>query len=135
MDVWRKGLKKNLLTITSLSRYVKPAYRAGLANKHGVSLTRASFERLLDRFSLFYTIPVYNRTGGRPRKLQHHHQVLGLLLAFYVGSMKCRSLCLTFGIPTATLSRVLAEAEEALAKALQGWKLRAPKQESKIGHV
>ncbi|KAL3667221.1 hypothetical protein V7S43_007456 [Phytophthora oleae] len=52
------------------------------------SLSRAAFTRLLVRFAEFYEIPRYNPKGGRPRKLQQHHQVLGLLLAYYLGSMQ-----------------------------------------------
>ncbi|ETL45959.1 hypothetical protein L916_04075 [Phytophthora nicotianae] len=117
MVIWNNGLEENLINTTSLSR--------------------ASFEQLLGRFALFYNapqcspsswlipdeqffIPAYNRAGGRPRKLQHHHQVLGLVLAFYEGSMNYTLLCLAFGIPPATLSRILNEAEAALAQALRG---------------
>jgi hypothetical protein len=60
--------------------------------------------------------------GGRPRKLQNHHQVLGVLLAFYVGSMQRLSLCKEFGVPPSTLARVLNAAEEALASALQDFR-------------
>ncbi|ETM52254.1 hypothetical protein L914_04088 [Phytophthora nicotianae] len=118
MVIWNNGLEENLINTTSLSR--------------------ASFEQLLGRFALFYNapqcspsswlipdeqffIPAYNRAGGRPRKLQHHHQVLGLVLAFYEGSMNYTLLRLAFGIPPATLSRVLNEAEAALAQALRGF--------------
>ncbi|ETN13437.1 hypothetical protein PPTG_08267 [Phytophthora nicotianae INRA-310] len=101
MVIWNNGLEENLINTTSLSR--------------------ASFEQLLGRFALFYKIPAYNRAGGRPRKLQHYHQVLGLVLAFYEGSMNYTLLCLAFGIPPATLSRILNEAEAALAQALRGF--------------
>ncbi|EGZ16235.1 hypothetical protein PHYSODRAFT_506870 [Phytophthora sojae] len=83
--------------------------------------TRHSFDRLLERFSTFYCIPRFRPKGGRPRKLQHHHQVLGLLLAFYVGSMQHKSLCSNFGVPPATLRRVLSGAEESMKRALAGF--------------
>jgi hypothetical protein len=82
---------------------------------------RRSFERHLQRFEICYSIPQYRQKGGRPRKLQHHHQVLGLLLAFYVGSMQHKSLCSIFGVPHSTLSRVLTEGEEALKASLVGF--------------
>ncbi|KAF4033489.1 hypothetical protein GN244_ATG14565 [Phytophthora infestans] len=66
-----------------------------------------AFEQLLERFSQFYFIPVYNPAGGRPRRLQHHHQR--------------STLCSEFGVPPSTLSRVLNAAEEALASALVGF--------------
>lgn len=69
---------------------------------------------------LYYEIPIYSTKGGRPRKLQHHHQVLGLLLAFYVGCEYRGRLCLMFGVPP-TLTRVLNAAEDALASALCGF--------------
>lgn len=83
-----------------------------------VYVFRAAFTRLLDRFSVFYIIPQYNSEGDRPRKLQQHHQVLGLLLAFYVGSMKNNALIMIFGVPPSILSRVLKDAEKAFSLAL-----------------
>ncbi|KAF1774424.1 hypothetical protein GQ600_286 [Phytophthora cactorum] len=77
--------------------------------------------RLLVQFSLCYEIRVYSPSGGRPRKLQHHHQVLGVLLAFYAGSTKRASLCLNFGILLSTLSWVLIDAEDAFSRALRGF--------------
>ncbi|KAE9275252.1 hypothetical protein PF001_g26673 [Phytophthora fragariae] len=84
------------------------------------SLTRSAFNQLLRRFSRFYYIPRH-MTRGRPTKLKHHHQVLGLVLCFYVGSMEQSSLCMLFGAPPSTLSRTLARAEGALAQALSGY--------------
>ncbi|KAE8966979.1 hypothetical protein PR003_g26302 [Phytophthora rubi] len=84
------------------------------------SLTRSAFNQLLQRFSRFYYIPRHT-TRGRPTKLNHHHQVLGLVLCFYVGSMEQSSLCMLFGAPPSTLSRTLARAEGALAQALSGY--------------
>ncbi|EGZ26758.1 hypothetical protein PHYSODRAFT_470027 [Phytophthora sojae] len=84
------------------------------------SLTRSAFNQLLQRFSHFYYIPRHTKRG-RPTKLKHHHQVLGLVLCFYVGSMEQSSLCMLFGVPPSTLSRTLARAEEALAQALSGY--------------
>ncbi|KAG3175356.1 hypothetical protein PC128_g17795 [Phytophthora cactorum] len=54
-------------------------------------------------FSLFFTITKYSQRGGRPRKLQHRHQVLGLVLSVYVGSMQNNALCMMFGVPFSTL--------------------------------
>jgi hypothetical protein len=47
--------------------------------------------------------------------------VLGVLLAFYVGSMQRSSLCKEFGVPPSTLARVLNAAEESLSLALQNF--------------
>ncbi|KAE8982451.1 hypothetical protein PR001_g23726 [Phytophthora rubi] len=101
MDTWQRGSDENLITTTSLSR--------------------GAFCDLLNRFASFYEIPSYYPRGGRPRKLQQHHQVLGLLLAFYVGSMQRASLCKEFGVPPSTLARVLNSAEIALSRALHGF--------------
>ncbi|KAG6964875.1 hypothetical protein JG688_00007500 [Phytophthora aleatoria] len=46
--------------------------------------------------------------------VREHHQVLGLLLRFYKGSMQRDSLCNEFGVPPSTLARVLKSAEDAL---------------------
>ncbi|OWZ09060.1 hypothetical protein PHMEG_00018299 [Phytophthora megakarya] len=101
MYIWAHGTDENLFTITSLGR--------------------KSFGLLMDRFALYYAIPLYRPKGGRPRKLQYHHQVFGLLLAFYVGSMEHKALCAMLGVPHSTLSRVLKHAEDALRQALSGF--------------
>ncbi|OWZ20756.1 hypothetical protein PHMEG_0004788 [Phytophthora megakarya] len=101
MYIWYFGTDENFLNTTSLCR--------------------RSFRQLLDRFSLYYELQNYKPKGGRPRKLQHHHQVLGVLLAFYVGSMGSKDLCMKFGVPGSTLSRVLNEAESAMQRALTGF--------------
>ncbi|KAE9226183.1 hypothetical protein PF004_g11716 [Phytophthora fragariae] len=50
------------------------------------SLTRPAFHQLLRRFVGVYYIRK-KAARGRPSKLRYHHQVLGLVLSFYVGSM------------------------------------------------
>ncbi|POM58725.1 Hypothetical protein PHPALM_36594 [Phytophthora palmivora] len=55
-----------------------------------------SFLLFLERFSLYYYIPMFRRKGGRPVKLKDHHQLIGLLLVFYVGSMEHKTLCSNF---------------------------------------
>ncbi|KAG2976655.1 hypothetical protein PC119_g22113 [Phytophthora cactorum] len=99
--IWLFGPDKNLLNVTDLSRSL--------------------FDWLLQRFALYYNIPRFRSRGGQPRKLESHHEVLGLVMAFYVGSMQHKSLCTTFGVPTSTLSRVLSGAEGALKSALAGF--------------
>uniref|UniRef100_H3GRG7 DDE Tnp4 domain-containing protein n=1 Tax=Phytophthora ramorum TaxID=164328 RepID=H3GRG7_PHYRM len=80
----------------------------------------APFHQLLGRFANFYSLrPPSAR--GRPPKLRYLHQVLGLLLCFYVGSMEHSTLCMVFGLPLATLSRTMSKAEVALYRALQGY--------------
>lgn len=81
------------------------------------SLSRQSFERLLERFRRFYPLPRLNR--GRPRALQTHHQVLGLVLQFYTASIEYKNLCQIFCIPPATLCRILRKAEESLYQTLR----------------
>eukprot|EP00644_Phytophthora_capsici_P005943 jgi/Phyca11/98239/e_gw1.2.1283.1 len=98
MEIWRSGTDKNFLNLTSL--------------------TRAYFCRLLDRLTAFYYIPGYRAKGDRPPRLRRHHQVLGALLCFYVNSVQGRLLCIQFGAPPATMSRVITAAEAALSAAL-----------------
>lgn len=82
---------------------------------------RGAFSQLLSRFARFYQIaPASSR--GRPPKLRYHHQVLGLVLCFYVGSMENSTLCMLFGVPPSTLARILRRAEEALAATLGDYK-------------
>ncbi|KAE8987037.1 hypothetical protein PR003_g8468 [Phytophthora rubi] len=83
---------------------------------NATSLTRASFQQLLRRFARFFYLPPVTAKGGRPTKLRFHHQALGLILCFYVGSMEQGALCKYFGVPPTTLSRYLRRAEEALAR-------------------
>ncbi|KAG2923852.1 hypothetical protein PC110_g15628 [Phytophthora cactorum] len=84
------------------------------------SLTRAALSQLLRRFSQFYRIaPASSR--GRPPKLRYHHQVLGPILCFYVGSTENSTLCMVFGVPSSALSRTLRRAEKTLAKTLEGY--------------
>ncbi|KAE9266389.1 hypothetical protein PR003_g32141, partial [Phytophthora rubi] len=101
MYIWYFGNDENFINVTSLCRQ--------------------SFNRLLERFTMVYRIPRFRPRGGRPRKLQHEHQVLGLTLAFYVGSMQHKSLCSTFGDPHSTLSRLLSIAEVSMSEALIGF--------------
>ncbi|OWZ00822.1 hypothetical protein PHMEG_00027907, partial [Phytophthora megakarya] len=101
MDTWRNGTDLNFVNLTSL--------------------TRSSFCQLLERFAPHYYIVEYSRKGGRPSRLRYHHQVLGLLLCFYVGSMHGSNLCQQFGVPPSTMNRALNAAEAALATALKGY--------------
>ncbi|KAG3131963.1 hypothetical protein C6341_g23121 [Phytophthora cactorum] len=81
---------------------------------------RATFSQLLGRFSQFYRIaPASSR--GRSPKLRYHHQVLGLILCFYVRSIENSTLCMVFGVPPSTLSRTLRRAEKPLAKSLEDY--------------
>ncbi|ETP53073.1 hypothetical protein F442_01999 [Phytophthora nicotianae P10297] len=84
---------------------------------NATSLTRIAFGNLLRRFVGFYYIPRL-QPRGRPFKLRFHHQVLGLVLCYYTGSMELGTLCMLFGVPPITLARTLKREEEALTKAL-----------------
>ncbi|KAF1773000.1 hypothetical protein GQ600_8606 [Phytophthora cactorum] len=91
--------RNNLINMTHFSRYARPGFYG-----FDHSLHRQSFTLLLESFSLFFTITKYSPRGGRPRKLQHRHQVLGLLLSIYVGSMQNNALCMIFGVPDGVVS-------------------------------
>ncbi|OWZ17433.1 LOW QUALITY PROTEIN: hypothetical protein PHMEG_0008623 [Phytophthora megakarya] len=85
---------------------------------HITSFSSGSFNELGDRFTLFYIIRIYKPKGGRPRKIKPHHQGVGVLLAFYVGSIGTKDLCTN---PHTTLNRVLNDAEKAMLQALSGF--------------
>ncbi|EGZ13093.1 hypothetical protein PHYSODRAFT_286544 [Phytophthora sojae] len=126
-EAWRTAMRsRNYLTAQCLEAPCNSAwmllYRFGSDVNfiNATSLTRPAFEQLLRRFSRFYFIPKA-KLRGRPPKLRYHHQVLGLVLSFYVGSMEQSSLSMLFGLPPSTLSRILCRAEEALSKALHGY--------------
>jgi hypothetical protein len=81
---------------------------------------RSAFHQLLHRFAAYYPIASPN-ARGRPPKLRYHHQILGLVICFYVGLMEQTTLCMLFGAPPSTLMRTLRRAETALSKALDGF--------------
>ncbi|KAE9030599.1 hypothetical protein PR003_g1433 [Phytophthora rubi] len=90
---------------------------------NATSLTRPAFHQLMRSFARFYFIPKA-KFRGRPPKLRYLHQVLGLVLSFYVGSMEQSSLSMLFGVPPSTLLPILRRAEEALhgyAPARMSW--------------
>ncbi|OWZ07395.1 hypothetical protein PHMEG_00020220 [Phytophthora megakarya] len=69
---------------------------------HISSLSRGSFNQLGDRLTLFYKLRIYKPAGGRPRRIQLHHQVLD------------KRLCTKFGVPHTTLNCVVNDAEKAM---------------------
>ncbi|ETP23156.1 hypothetical protein F441_03681 [Phytophthora nicotianae CJ01A1] len=99
--LYKYGTDENLLNVTTL--------------------TRSAFNELLARFAGFYHIHRPRRDGGRPPKLTEHHQVLGLLLHYYEGSMGVKTICEIFAVPPTTLQRTLMKAEHALEAALRGF--------------
>ncbi|OWZ12164.1 hypothetical protein PHMEG_00014714 [Phytophthora megakarya] len=46
-------------------------------------LAFTSLTRLFNQFEPHYPMTSYNAKGGRPRRLRHHHQVLGVMMALY----------------------------------------------------
>ncbi|EGZ17970.1 hypothetical protein PHYSODRAFT_286010, partial [Phytophthora sojae] len=126
-EAWRTAMRsRHYLTAQCLEAPCNSAwmllYRFGsdINFINATSLTRSAFEHLLRRFSRFYFIPKA-KLRGRPPKLRYHHQVLGLVLSFYVRSMEHSSLSMLFCLPPSTLSRILCRAEEELSKALHGY--------------
>ena len=81
-----------------------------------VRIDRASFDSLLQYFSQNYAANEGGR--GRPRK-KTNAETLGILLQYFGGTMLNGSLCLTFGVPPASLSRMLTEGTVALLEALR----------------
>ncbi|KAF1789181.1 hypothetical protein GQ600_3259 [Phytophthora cactorum] len=123
MNAWLRGTDKNVLTTTSLTRWLMQEQMLYLS-VFSICLLwccRHSFVQFLERYQPYYDIPTYRPQGGRPRKLQNHHQVLGLLLAFYVDSMQRASLCNEIGVPSSTLTRVLNAPGDALTEVLRSF--------------
>ncbi|KAG1703439.1 hypothetical protein DVH05_007387 [Phytophthora capsici] len=127
-EEWRIVIRsQHYLTVSCLDKPTESAWMSLYTSGNDInflnatSLTRASFSRLLRRFARLYKIlPPSSR--GRPPKLQYLHQVLGLALCYYVGSMENSTLSMLFGMPSGTLNRTLRKAEEALAVALRGFR-------------
>ncbi|KAI9344685.1 hypothetical protein BDR26DRAFT_893845 [Obelidium mucronatum] len=82
------------------------------------SLTRSAFQVLLGEFNKCYVVKSGGGKRGRPPKATYKSTVLGLLLCFYTGTSDSSSLCREFGIPPATLNRLLANGEAALFESL-----------------
>ncbi|KAE9228637.1 hypothetical protein PF004_g11016 [Phytophthora fragariae] len=86
---------------------------------NATSLTRPAFHQLMRSFARFYFIPKA-KFRGRPPKLRYLHQVLGLVLSFYVGSMEQSSLSMLTHVVAITnrLAELakLVEAREPLLK-------------------
>ncbi|ETP46619.1 hypothetical protein F442_07154 [Phytophthora nicotianae P10297] len=127
-DAWRTAMRsRHYLTSQCLDTPSESAwmvlfeYGSDLNFLNATSLTRTAFRQLLHRFAACYTIRDPN-SRGRPPKLQYLHQVLGLVLVFYTGSMEQSTLSMLFGVPPSTLSRTLQRAERVLNQALNDYK-------------
>ncbi|ETN11224.1 hypothetical protein PPTG_10171 [Phytophthora nicotianae INRA-310] len=127
-DAWRTAMRsRHYLTSQCLDTPSESAwmvlfeYGSDLNFLNATSLTRIAFRQLLHPFAACYTIRDPN-SRGRPPKLQYLHQVLGLVLVFYTGSMEQSTLSMLFGVPASTLSRTLQRAERVLNQALNDYK-------------
>ena len=59
------------------------------------------------------------KKGGRPPRIKDKHAILSILLHYYTGTMKYKTLCELFAVGETTLSRIINKAESALAEALR----------------
>ncbi|OWZ13774.1 hypothetical protein PHMEG_00012840 [Phytophthora megakarya] len=55
----------------------------GLVEVPTIFLAFTSLTSLFDQFEPHYPMTSYNGKGGRPHRLRHHHQVLGVMMALY----------------------------------------------------
>lgn len=83
-----------------------------------VSVPPAAFALLLEKFEQYYIVKSGPGKRGRPPRVTHKHAVLALLLHFYTHATEHKTLVEVFAFVPSTLSRVLANAERALSKAL-----------------
>jgi hypothetical protein len=84
-----------------------------------MGIDRDTFKHLFDHFSDFYVVSSGPGRSGRPPKLSSKGTVLACLLHFYAGTMELKTLCELFGVPPATLSRIVHNAEVALEECLR----------------
>ena len=85
-----------------------------------ISLTRASFEKLLSEFSKHFTWKYGTKKGGRTPRVVDKHCALALLLHTYTSPAEHKTWCEMFGIVPSTLSRrTLEKAEIALDETLK----------------
>ncbi|KAG6948488.1 hypothetical protein JG688_00015066 [Phytophthora aleatoria] len=73
-----------------------------------VSIDPDVFDCLLQEFSWCYTVKSGLGKRGRPPEFNFRHAVLACVLHFYTAAVESKTLCELFGVPPATLSRVLA---------------------------
>ncbi|KAE9323244.1 hypothetical protein PR003_g17017 [Phytophthora rubi] len=84
-----------------------------------VSTPPSAFDELLQVFSRHYVVRSGLGRRGRPPALVVKHAALACVLHSYAAAVEAKTLSELFGIPPATLSRVLHKAGIALDKALQ----------------
>ncbi|ETO63233.1 hypothetical protein F444_19048 [Phytophthora nicotianae P1976] len=83
-----------------------------------VSIPPRAFDELLKVFSRYYVVASGLGRRGRPPALVVKHAALACVLHYYTAAVEAKTLCELFGIPPATLSRVLKKAGAALDAAL-----------------
>jgi hypothetical protein len=74
--------------------------------------TKEETDNVVDLLKARYVLTVYGKAV--PKSV-----ALGMLLSHYSAPSEQKSLCVAFGVPTSTVSRVLAKAAIALEKALE----------------
>ncbi|EGZ10920.1 hypothetical protein PHYSODRAFT_464199, partial [Phytophthora sojae] len=115
---------RNVLTVDALIDPSKSPWHTLYASQDRgsfiavVSIDPQSFECLLKAFSVHYVVKSGVGKSGRPPKFIFKHAVLACLLHYYTAAVENKSLCELFGVPPATLSRVLAKDETALCACL-----------------
>ena len=100
-----------------------------------VSIDPNTFDYLLEKFSAHYIVKTGPGKRGRPPKFVNKHAVLACLLHSYTAAVENKTLCELFGVPPATLSRVLNIASEALSQTLKGLpeaSIRFPDKETQL---
>lgn len=116
---------RNYITSAALQ---EPSLSSGMRLYHhggdrdyisAMGIDRATFSYLLQSFSQYYVVHSGPGRRGRPVKLLEKGAVLACLLHFYAGTMEDKTLCVLFGVPPATLSRIMRNAEIALEKCLR----------------
>ena len=84
-----------------------------------VSLTRSSFDILLQEFMKHYEIRSGPGLLGRPRRVRDIHCVLAILLHSYCSPADRKTWSEFFGVHKSTLSRLLNQAENSMLITLQ----------------
>lgn len=114
--------ERNYLSSPSLLRdqtaspwYILYATRDRQAFITMVSIPPESFELFLAFFDQQCIVKSGPGRCGRPPRIPHKHAVLGMLLYFYTNAVEHKTLMELFAVPPATISRVLKNAEVALA--------------------
>ena len=120
-------VSSSLIPVSSNAWSVMYRARQNMAFMATVSIPPDAYDLLLAVFSRYYRVASGPGKRGRPPRFQSTNQVLACLLHYYTAAVELKTLCELFGVPPATMSRVMSRAEKALHQSLEDMPLASVK--------